>query len=83
VVEEHRHERLAPARVLDEREQRHRVDANTIVAAFESFDERVNRVRADDGKARASAIDLFGSAAAESPDELGDFGCPGPKRHLK
>ena len=57
--------------------------AHAIVAAFERLDERFDGAGSDDGEPRACAIDLTWSAASESPDEFGDFGCPRPKRHLK
>jgi len=82
-VEEHRGDRLASTRILDEREQRHHVRAHAIARAFERFDERVHGVRSHDGELGARAIDLAGMAAAESPYEFGNFGCPRPKRHLK
>ena len=47
-IEQHGHERLAPPRVLDEREQRHGVRANPIVVSLERLDERRDGVGADD-----------------------------------
>jgi hypothetical protein len=82
-IEQHRDERLPASGILNEREQGHRVSAHAVVVAFQSLDECDDRMRSDDREPRACPVDLLGAAASESPYELGDLGCPGPKRHLK
>ena len=82
-IEQHRDERFSSALVLNEREQRHRVRPDAVIVAFERFDQRCDGMRTDDRQPRARAVNLFGATAPESSDELGNLGCPGPKRHLK